>query len=157
MNNMIQGRKENGFTLIELVMVIVILGILAAFALPRFANLSSDARIATLDGAIGAVKSAAAIAHARWLANGDGATQIELDGIFVTMSDKGYPTQAADGIGVAAQIKDDFTLDETGGTNSTARITPKSASDTDGDGTIECYFEYDETDGTVSNRFVDDC
>jgi prepilin-type N-terminal cleavage/methylation domain len=152
MNNMIQGRKENGFTLIELVMVIVILGILAAFALPRFANLSSDARIATLDGAIGAVKSAAAIAHARWLANGDGATSIKLDGISVNMSNQGYPTQATGGIDVAAQIKDDFTLDATGGTNSTARITPNSAN-----GTIACYFEYDETDGTVSNRTVTDC
>ena len=57
------SRKQKGFTLIELVMVIVILGILAAFALPRFADLGGDAREASIKGAQGAVKSASAIAH----------------------------------------------------------------------------------------------
>ena len=49
--------NNRGFTLIELVMVIVILGILAAVAIPRFANLSDNARKSTFQGAVGAVKS----------------------------------------------------------------------------------------------------
>ena len=49
--------KRNGFTLIELVVVIVILGILAAIAAPKFMDLQTDARISALNGLSGAIKS----------------------------------------------------------------------------------------------------
>jgi MSHA pilin protein MshA len=54
-----------GFTLIELVMVIVILGVLSAFALPRFADMSTDARVAELEALKGAMRSAISLVHTK--------------------------------------------------------------------------------------------
>jgi len=85
--------SQQGFTLIELIMVIVILGILSAFALPKFADLSGSASKATVQGALGAVKSGAAIAHAQDLANGSTGADITLEGSTLTLVN-GYPSEA---------------------------------------------------------------
>jgi MSHA pilin protein MshA len=58
-------KSQSGFTLIELVMVIVILGVLAAVALPKFVDLSGDAKQAAISGAAGALSSASAINYAK--------------------------------------------------------------------------------------------
>lgn len=111
MMNMIPARNQKGFTLIELVMVIVILGILAAFALPRFADLGGDARSSSLQGLAGAMKSAASIAHSAQLASGSTlGTSVTLEGQVVTMVN-GYPT--ANTAGIIAAIDVDTTNDYT--------------------------------------------
>jgi MSHA pilin protein MshA len=58
--------KQKGFTLIELVVVIVILGILAAVALPKFVNFKGDAVQARLDGTAGALASASAMNYGKY-------------------------------------------------------------------------------------------
>ena len=87
MNNTMK-RSSSGFTLIELVVVIALLGILAAFAIPRFASLEREARIATTQGLAGSVRGAAALAHSLWLAQG--VTPIAMEGIPVNLTN-GYP------------------------------------------------------------------
>jgi MSHA pilin protein MshA len=107
----IAARKEKGFTLIELVMVIVILGILAAFALPRFADLGGDARESTIQGAAGAIKSASAIVHSKALAEGEnGDATVELEGENIDVNG-GYADATQAGILDAAQITNqDFSV-----------------------------------------------
>ena len=106
---MTRANQQAGFTIIELVMVIVILGILSAFALPRFADFGADAREASLDGVAGAIKAAASIAHADFLVSG---IPVELEGQTITMVN-GYPSAAAAGIQLAAGIDtNDFTITE---------------------------------------------
>src|SRR5690554_5500004 len=75
--------QPSGFTLIELVVVIVLLGILAAFALPRYANLITAANISVLESIGGAVLSAANIVHTKALVlgvQGEPNSTIDLDG-----------------------------------------------------------------------------
>jgi MSHA pilin protein MshA len=106
------AKAQGGFTLIELVMVIVILGILSAFALPRFADVSTDARKSTVNALAGAIKSAASIAHSSQLVTGAADnTPVSLDNQSVTMI-AGYPTADAGGIVAAANIDttNDFVL-----------------------------------------------
>ena len=84
--------RQRGFTMIELVVVIVILGILAAFALPKFMGLENQARVAALNGMTGSVRSAANMAHGVWLANGN-TTPIVVAGTSINIV-FGYPDAA---------------------------------------------------------------
>ncbi|WP_299806332.1 type II secretion system protein [uncultured Shewanella sp.] len=83
-----------GFTLIELVVVIIVLGILAVIAAPKFINLSQDAHDATIKSAFGSFSSGVKLYHSCWLASGKSGYQLDLacygDGT-LDSSVTGYP------------------------------------------------------------------
>ena len=121
---------QKGFTLIELVVVITILGILASFAIPRFAGLETSARTAAINGLAGSVRAASALAHSVALVTGTSSSEdISMDGQAVTMVNL-YPTASTAGIVAALQDFSGFqdntdgTLDLIGApTEATCRVT----------------------------------
>ncbi|CAM2782130.1 type II secretion system protein [Moritella viscosa] len=110
-------KKQNGFTLIELVIVIIVLGILAATAVPKFINLQDDARESVVKGAEAAIHSAANIVYSKAAIEGvENSSSASAAGITVV---NGYPS--ASGLISVVELSDDFTSVATG-TSPTASL-----------------------------------
>ncbi|PMJ91333.1 prepilin-type N-terminal cleavage/methylation domain-containing protein [Vibrio sp. 10N.261.55.A7] len=146
-------KKQGGFTLIELVVVIVILGILAVTAAPRFLNLQNDARKSSLQGLKGALDGAAGIVYGKAAINGSetasAAAGTDVDGILTRF---GYPLASDAGIGQAVVgLTSDWSFEQTGNDPQELVITFKddTLSGAAGISGTNCYVTYTQASGVA--------
>lgn len=139
---LVMKKGIKGFTLVELIAVIAILGILSAYAIPKYVSLKSSARKAAMQGLAGALQGAAATVQAAYKAQGLTTSPVTLDDGSTTVAvntSTGFPTTA--GISSAANISSDFTASVASGVT-TFNFTS---------GTIaNCNVTYTEATGTAA-------
>ncbi|WP_026960026.1 type II secretion system protein [Aliagarivorans taiwanensis] len=151
-------KKQQGFTLIELVIVIVILGILAVTAAPRFLNLSGDARASTLAGLRASIEGGANLVYSKAAIQGlEGLAgqSVDVDGTNTVTSQYGYPSVSAFSTGGAGELQYWLDIDQaawtiTPGTSGSSDTTIQPATG----GSATCQLTYKEATGTNTSPDV---
>ncbi len=159
--------KRKGFTLIELIVVIVILGVLAATALPRFMNVSDKAHEASISGVSGALSSAVALAHAQWIISGytNGADVDNLQGFgesTLNMTANGWP-RGTDGAENSANVSEKGCIElwkalleanaPKVGLTSEFDYKVSLVDDENGTGNNDCFYNYTSGSGKAGIRY----
>ncbi len=134
-------KRQSGFTLIELVVVIVILGILAVTAAPRFLSLTGDARKSSLQGLKGAMVGAAGITYGKSAIEGEErASSGAVNGIATRF---GYPDATSAGIGAAVVgLTQDWSVAPSGATAYVATFQNDALTNAAQIGATNCFVEY---------------